>query len=122
MPLFLILYNMEQIARIKQGDNLGITMTLDTSLQGKDFYLGFYSQNYPDRKASIMLSTKDNSLFQIGENIYQANISHDITKTLNVGSYRIEALIKSEADEFVSISENYAFIKIEPSSIGKEIA
>lgn len=112
---------MNNTPSIKQGQSFGITITLDEDLNGRDFYLGFYHQASSEKKASILLGTNDNTLFQIGDKTYQANISYEDTKKLNIGGYKIEALIKNENDQFVSISNNTLILRVEPSNIGKEI-
>lgn len=108
------------IPTIRQGASLGITITLDEDLNGKDLYLGFYAQNTHDNKAVVLLSTQT-GILKIADNTYHAEILSDKTKMLEVGMYKIEALVKDNNSGLTSISNKDLFLKVEPSNIGKEI-
>ena len=103
---------------IKQGQTLGLTITLSDPLEG-DLYLGFYRQS--NTKADIMLSTKD-SLFPISDDKtkYSVTILPDVTKQLVPSVYSLEALHRV-GDNIVQISTDKLIMNVESSNIGREI-
>lgn len=106
----------------KQGQTVGMSVVLDEELNGRDLYLGLYQYSIKNinRNAILMLSTY-NGLTQIGTMAYSAKISSQITKKLEVGTYRLEALLRDEDNNLTAIGTEDILVRVVQSNIGKEV-
>lgn len=108
---------------IKQGQSVTITLTLDEQLGDRKLFLGIYKDGVTDTKknAVVMLSTENGSLSLIGDNIYHAEISWQVTKKLDAGMYRMEALCRDNNGNITMIGRNEILLRVTTSNIGREI-
>lgn len=106
----------------KQGQTVGVSVFLDEELNGRVLYLGLYQYSIKNinRNAILMLST-DNGLTQIGTMAYSAKITNTVTKNLEVGSYRLEALLRDKSNNLTAIGTEDIFVRVVQSNIGKEV-
>ena len=108
---------------IKQGQSVAIEVTLDEQLCDRKMLCGIYKEGVTTAKktAVVMLSTEDGSLSLLENNVYHAEISWQVTKKLDAGLYRLEALCRDNNGNITMIGRNEILLRVTTSNIGREV-
>lgn len=103
---------------IKQGQSVGITIAFDEVVDGA-LYLGVYPKDCQCGESDILLKNNDFTPVPGTVNVYQATLTSDITRELNIGSYSVELMIK-KGNGMSSISQDPIKLIVSKSNIGTD--